>query len=143
MTRSRPSDPPSPLTDNVPRHLDLGKRERQIMEAIYSLGRATIAEVREQLTDPPSYSAVRTMVGKLEDKGLLHHEIDGPRYVYEPTVPVEEVAPSTLRRIVAGLFGGSTTRAVSTLLDVAGEDLSQEELDDLAALIERRRRDER
>jgi hypothetical protein len=56
---------------------------------------------------------------------------------------VEEVAPSTLRRIVAGLFGGSTTRAVSTLLDVAGEDLSQEELDDLAALIERRRRDER
>ena len=83
------------------------------------------------------------MVGKLEDKGLLHHEIDGPRYVYEPTVPVEEVPPSTLRRIVAGLFGGSTTRAVSTLLDVAGEDLSQEELDDLAALIEHRRRDGR
>jgi predicted transcriptional regulator len=127
--------------DDIPRHLDLGRRERQIMEAIYRRGRATVAQVRAELADPPSYSAVRTMIGKLQEKGLLRHELDGPRYVYRPTVPVEEIAPSTLRRVVASLFGGSTTRAVSTLLDLAGEDLSPRDLDLLAELIERRRRE--
>lgn len=132
----------SPAHD-LPRHLDLGKRERQIMEALYRRGRATVAAIRAELPDPPSYSAVRTMVGKLEEKGLLRHEVDGPRYVYEPTVPVDQVAPTTLRRIVKTLFGGSTSRAVSTLLDTAGDDLSPRELDHLAELIERRRREGR
>ena len=64
----------------------LGRRERQIMESVYQMGRATVAEVRARISDPPSYSAVRAMLGILEDKGLLTHEQDGPRYVYVPTV---------------------------------------------------------
>lgn len=123
--------------------LDLGRRERQIMEAVYRRGGATVGEVREDLAEPPSYSAVRTMLGKLEGKGLLRHEQDGPRYVYLPTVPLEEAAPSALHRLVQGLFGGSTARAVSTLLRVGGDDLSPQELDELAELIERRRREGR
>lgn len=129
--------------EQTPRHLDLGKRERQIMEAVYRRGKASVGEIRAELAAPPSYSAVRTMVGKLEEKGLLRHHADGPRYVYEPTVPLDEVGPNTLRRVVATLFGGSTARAVSTLLDVAGEDLSPRELERLAELIERRRREGR
>jgi predicted transcriptional regulator len=65
-------------------YLDLGRRERQIMDVVYRLGRASVTEVIEQIPDPPSYSAVRAMMGKLEEKGHLAHEQDGPRYVYFP-----------------------------------------------------------
>ena len=72
------------MTPNA--HLDLSRRERQIMEAIYRLGDATVSDVMAEMPDPPSYSAVRAMIGKLEAKGYLEHRQEGPRYLYLATV---------------------------------------------------------
>src|SRR5262245_29289550 len=99
------------------RHGQLGRRERQIMEAVYRLGHATVAEVLDRLDDPPSYSAVRAMLRILEDKGHLRHEQDGPRYVYLPVVPSDKARSSILRDVVHRLFDGSTEQAVAALLD--------------------------
>jgi len=119
---------------------ELSRRERQIMDIIYRRGRATVADVLEEIPDPPSYSAVRAMMGKLEEKGHLDHEQEGPRYVYHPTRPREEVSESVLRRMVRTFFGDSAPRAVAALLDVSSGELSEEELDELADLIEEARR---
>ena len=114
----------------------LSRRERQIMDAIYTRGRATAAEVLEGLPDPPSYSAVRAMLRILEEKGALRHEYDGPRYVYIPTVPRESAQKSALRHLVSTFFGGSTAQAVAALLDDKDAKLSTQEIDRLAKLIE-------
>ena len=79
---------------------DLSRRKRQIMEVVYELGRATAADVREHMPDPPSYSAVRAMLRILEDKGHIVHEQDGPRYIFLPTVPREEASETALRRLI-------------------------------------------
>ena len=114
----------------------LSRRERQIMDAIYTRGRATAAEVLEGLPDPPSYSAVRAMLRILEEKGALRHEYDGPRYIYIPTVPRESAQKSALRHIVSTFFGGSTAQAVAALLDDEDAKLSTQEIDRLAKIIE-------
>jgi predicted transcriptional regulator len=117
-------------------YLDLGRRERQIMDAVYRLGRASVSEVMEQISDPPSYSAVRAMMGKLEEKGHLGHAQDGPRYVYFPVHAREEATRSALRRMLKTFFDGSPTKAVAAVLDVSGRELTSEELNELAELIE-------
>src|SRR5215208_6705242 len=114
----------------------LSRRERQIMDAIYTRGRATAAEVLEGLPDPPSYSAVRAMLRILEDKGALRHEYDGPRYVYIPIVPRESAQKSALRHIVSTFFGGSTAQAVAALLDDDAAQLSKQDIDRLARIIQ-------
>ena len=119
----------------TPRHGQLGRRERQIMEAVYRLGRATVTEVLEQLDDPPSYSAVRAMLRILEGKGELRHEQDGPRYVYVPVVPTEQARGSILRDMVRRLFDGSTEEAVAALLDRRSAKLGQDELERLERMI--------
>jgi predicted transcriptional regulator len=119
----------------------LSRRERQIMEVIYSRGRATAAEVRDNLPDPPSYSAVRAMLRILEDKGHLVHESDGPRYVFLPTTPREEAQETALRGVVRTFFDGSPESAVAALLDT--EDLDEEALDRIAEHIARARKDGR
>src|SRR5687768_4037471 len=81
-------------------YLDLSRRERQIMDALYRRGRASVSDVLEDIPDPPSYSAVRAMIGKLEEKGQLGHEEDGPRYVYFPIHPREEATETALRRML-------------------------------------------
>lgn len=134
---------PRPRRKNAPPLLDLGRRERQIMEVVYRRGAATVSEVLEELEAPPSYSAVRTMLGKLEDKGLLRHRVDGPRYVYVPIVPVNEARVSALERVVNALFDGSTVEAMSALLDRSAADLTEEEFDEIERLIRRRRREGR
>lgn len=121
----------------------LSRRERQIMDVIYRLGRASVAEVREQLPDPPSYSAVRALLRTLEEKSVLRHQQDGPRYVYLPTVPAARARKSALEQMVATFFDGSTERAVAALLDLSSTDLSPAELDRLAELIERAREEGR
>jgi predicted transcriptional regulator len=118
-----------------PRHGQLGRRERQIMEAVYRLGRATVADVLEQIDDPPSYSAVRAMLRILESKGHLRHEQDGPRYVYLPVVPSAQARGSILRDMVHRLFGGSTEDAVAALLDRRSARLGEAELDRLERMI--------
>ena len=116
--------------------LELGNRERQIMEAVYRLGRASVREVHGALADPPSYSSVRAMMAILENKGLLRHEQVGRRYVYAPAQPRGKAQRSTLKRIVSGLFGGSTRDAMHTLIDLDADQLSDEELDELVRRIE-------
>jgi predicted transcriptional regulator len=114
----------------------LSRRESQIMEIVYELGRATAADIREAMPDPPSYSAVRAMLRILEDKGHLRHEQDGPRYVYLPTIPPEQARASALKRVVRTFFDGSAEGAVSALLDIADDRLDQEALERIADRIE-------
>lgn len=114
----------------------LGRRERQIMDAVYRRGRATAAEVLGDLPDPPSYSAVRGMLRLLEDKGHLRHEQDGPRYVYLPTVPRDAAQASALSHMVRTFFGGSAEAAVAALLDLPEHGMSEGELTRLSRLID-------
>ena len=120
----------------------LSRRERQIMEIVYELGRATAADVRERMPDPPSYSAVRAMLRILEDKGHVVHEQDGPRYVFLPTVPREEASETALRRLVRTFFAGSPEGAMAALLDLEGDRLDEKALQRLAEMIEEARREE-
>lgn len=122
------------------RHAQLGRRERQIMEAVYRLGRATVTEVRDQIEDPPSYSSVRAMMRILEEKGQLRHEQAGPRYVYLPTVSGARARRSILRDVVHRLFDGSTEQAVAALLESSDARLGSDELDRLSRLIETARK---
>jgi BlaI family transcriptional regulator, penicillinase repressor len=116
--------------------LDLSRRERQIMESIYRLESATVSEVMAEIPDPPGYSAVRAMIGKLETKGYLEHRQEGPRYLYSATVPRHEARESALERLVRTFFDGSTEKAVSALLGKSAGEMSDEELDRLSALIQ-------
>jgi predicted transcriptional regulator len=120
----------------------LSRRERQIMEVIYTLGRATAAEVLEGLPDPPSYSAVRAMLRILEGKGHLVHETDGPRYVFLPTTPREQARETALRGMIQTFFGGSPENAVAALLDLDDE-LDAEALERLAEIIAEARKEGR
>jgi predicted transcriptional regulator len=114
---------------------ELSRRERQIMDALFELGEASAEEVRQRLPEPPSYSAVRVMLTRLEKKGYIRHREEGLRYVYVPAVSKARERRSALSRLVQTFFGGSTAEAITALLDTA-EDLSDEELDRLAATIE-------
>lgn len=123
--------------------LDLGRRERQIMDAIFQLGEASVAEVRRRLADPPSYSAVRTMIRLLEKKGLLKHRREGVKYVYRPTQPREKASRFAIAHLMKTFFAGSASDAVAALLDVASEDITDEDLERMARLIENARREGR
>jgi predicted transcriptional regulator len=120
-------------------YLNLGQRERQIIDALYQHERATVGAVLAALPNPPSYSAVRTMLGNLEAKGLVGHEVDGPRYVYFPLTPRRSAQTSALRRVLKKLFDGSASRTVAAVLDLSG-DLTDAELDQLETLIADKRR---
>lgn len=115
---------------------DLHPRERQIMDVVYLRGKASAAEVLERLPDPPSYSAVRAMLRKLEGKGYVTHAREGIRYVYSPTRPIDEVQETSISRLLRTFFDGSPTRAVAAILDRSAGDLSEEELDQLAEMID-------
>jgi len=103
------------------------------MDVLYRRGRATAAEVRQEIPDPPGYSAVRAMLRVLEEKGHIRHEEEALRYVFIPTASRTQATRSAVAHLVATFFEGSTERAVAALLD--GK-LSREELDRLAVLIE-------
>ncbi|HEX8490225.1 MAG TPA: BlaI/MecI/CopY family transcriptional regulator [Chthoniobacterales bacterium] len=121
----------------------LSRRERQIMDIVYSRGRASATDVMESLPDPPSYSAVRALLRVLEEKGHLRHELDGQRYVYSPTVERERAKRSALRRVLQTFFDDSTEDAVAALLDISQERLSDEELKRMEKLIKQARREGR
>jgi BlaI family transcriptional regulator, penicillinase repressor len=114
---------------------DLGRRERQILEVLYRLGRASVAEVRAELHDPPTYSAVRGMLNLLEAKGHIRHIADGLRYVYLPVVAPADASRSAMAHVVRTFFGGSPADAASALLDLPNARLSREELAQLSRLI--------
>lgn len=112
----------------------LGKRERAIMEIAHRRGRVSVADVLEDLADPPTYSAVRGMLRYLEDKGHLTHEQDGPRYVYLPTAAKAEVSASALSHVVRTFFDGSVSTAVAALIE--GKPLSADEHARLTQLLD-------
>jgi len=117
--------------------LELSRRERQIMDAIYRAGRATAVDVAAALPNPPGNSATRAMLAILVRKGLLKIEKDGPRFVYLPTRPGREAGRSAIRRVVETFFAGSLTSAVAALLDADENNLSPAEIARLKALIEK------
>ena len=121
-------------------HLNLTRRERQIMDILYRRGRATAGEVMSDLSGDPSYSTVRAQLRVLEEKGHVHHEEIGLRYVYSPTVPRHEVRQSALRHLVDTFFEGSTQKVVAALLGTDGTKVSQEELDRIAELVDKARK---
>jgi predicted transcriptional regulator len=124
-------------------HANLSRRERQIMDVIYTCGSASVQDVVDQLPDPPSYSAVRAMLRLLEEKGHVKHSQEGPRYVYQPVVPRERARESAMKQMLRTFFDGSAEEAVATLLDVSGSKISREELDRLAELIDQTRKEGR
>jgi predicted transcriptional regulator len=119
----------------------LGARERQILDAIYQLGEGSVAEVRSTLPDPPSYSAVRTMIRMLETKGLLRHRQSGTKYVYRPTRSRESASRSALAHVMQTFFGGSATDAVAAILDASASRLTDNDLQRLEQLIDQARRE--
>jgi predicted transcriptional regulator len=121
----------------------LSRRERQIMDVIYRRGRATAAEVLAELPDPPSNSAVRALLRTLEEKGHLRHVQEGPRYVFLPTVPRDRARRSALRQLVRTFFDDSASQALAALLDLQSTDLSNDDLDRLAAMIDEARKEGR
>jgi BlaI family penicillinase repressor len=121
----------------------LGRRERQIVEILYRLGKASVADVLGELPDPPSYSAVRGMLTLLEDKGHVRHKREGMRYIYTPAVAPAKARQSALRQLVSTFFEGSPMAAAAALLEMSGEGLTAEERDQLSALIARREKEER
>jgi len=118
----------------------LTRREREIMDIIYKLGRATAGEVMESLTGQPTYSTVRAQLRVLEEKGHVTHEEEGLRYVYTPKVPRHEVRQSALRHVVDTFFEGSTQKVVAALLGTDGSRVSPEELERIAELIDKARK---
>lgn len=121
----------------------LGHRERQIVEAVYRLGEASVSEVLSELPDPPSYSTVRAMLGVLAEKRVLRFKRDGKRYLYRPAVAVEIASQSALSNLLATFFNGRTSEAVAALLDVSGDDLSDDELRKIKRIVEARRKQKR
>ena len=115
---------------------DLSRRERQIMDVVYRLGKASVSDVLERIPEPPSYSAVRALMRILEEKGHLRHEQDGPRYLSLPMVPRESARTNALTHMVRTFFGGSTEAAVAALLDPDNHRMSDAELDRISDLIE-------
>src|SRR5580658_2468077 len=120
---------------------DLSRRERQIMDVLFARGRATGQEIQEGLQDNPNYSSVRTILRVLERKGYVRHVKEGLRYVYEPTVAREAASRSALQRIIRTFFDGSAKEAVAALLDPAAFQLSEQELKDLARIIDRAKKE--
>jgi predicted transcriptional regulator len=124
-------------------HARLSRRERQIMGIVYRLGQATAQEVRDNLEDPPTYSAVRALLRVLERKGLLRHRQEGPRYVFAPTVSRSRARRSALKRILRNFFGNSYEEMIAALIEDSGSDLTDDELKRLARMIDRARKEGR
>jgi predicted transcriptional regulator len=126
-----------------PLHAVLTRRERQIMDILYRLGRATASEVMEALTGDPSDSTVRTQLRVLEAKGHVRHEEDGPRFVYLPALAHRAARKSALRHLVDTFFDGSTEKVVGALLGGEGARLSDGELERIEALVAKAKKEGR
>ena len=120
---------------------DLSRRERQILEIIYLRGRASAAEIRAAMSNAPSYSAVRAMLRILEEKGHVKHQSEGLKYVYAPVIARDRAKRSAMKHLLDTFFSEATEQAVATLLDVSSRSLKPEELDRMAEMIEKARKE--
>ena len=119
----------------------ISRRERQILDVLYTRGRATASEIQEALPDDPSNSTVRTILRVLERKGLVHHVEEGLRYVFQPTVPRTAARKSALQRVLRTFFDGSAKEAVAAFLDPGAFSLSPDDLDELSRMLEKARKE--
>lgn len=111
------------------------------MEVIFQLGEATVGDVLKRLDDPPSYSSVRTIIRKIEAKGLLTHRQDGKRYVYRAKQSHETASRTALQKLMKIFFAGSAPDTVAAILDVSAKDLDPDDLDRISQLIEQARKE--
>lgn len=116
--------------------LDITKREREILDILFARGRASAAEVLADLREPPSYSAVRTLLSRLEQKGVVAHEEEGRSYIYAPVVAKDEARENALTHLLKTFFNNSTESAVAALLARRGKRPSARELDRVKQLVE-------
>jgi BlaI family transcriptional regulator, penicillinase repressor len=119
----------------------LSRRERQIMDILYQRGKSSASEVKEAMPNAPSYSAVRAMLRVLEEKGHIGHQAEGLRYVYVPTVPRDKAKRSAMKHLLNTFFNDSPEQIVAALLDVGSTRLTPEELDRMAAMIEKAKKE--
>lgn len=119
----------------------LSRRERQIMDILYQRGKASAAEVKVAMDDAPSYSAVRAMLRVLEEKGHVRHETEGLRYVFVPSVNREKAKRSAVKHLIDTFFRDAPDQVVAALLDVSSKRLTNAELDSMAELIEKARKE--
>lgn len=123
------------MADKVAR--ELAPREQQIMTVVCKLKSASVAQVREGLQDPPSYSAVRTMLGQLEKKGFLKRDRSDVTHIYSPTAPKGSVTKSAVRRLLDVFFPSQPAAAIAALIDESAKDLTKSELDELRKAIDK------
>lgn len=121
---------------------ELSKRERQILDTLYELGTASAAEIHAAIPNPPTYTAVRTHLTNLEEKGQVKFERDGAKYIYEPTVPKQEMAKSMMENVLKTFFENNVELVVASLLDPKDSKLTQGQLDRLAKIVEEARQRE-
>lgn len=121
---------------------DLPWRERQVMDVVYRLNEATATQIQEQLDEPPSNSAIRAMLSRLEEKGVLTHREEGQRYLYKAVQAKKKVADSVLKKLVGVFFNDSPTSAATALLGMSGK-LSAQDIDQLQALIDKAKQEGR
>ena len=119
----------------------LSRRERQIMDAVYRLGKATAAEIVASIPNPSTKDAIRRLIRILEEKGLLRHEVDGLRHVYYPVLNPEAASKSALDHLINTYFRGSVSQAIAALLESSGRGLTQKELHQITSLIEDARKE--
>lgn len=121
----------------------LSRRERQIMDILYQRGKSSASEVMQGMPDPPSYSAVRAMLRVLEEKGHVKHQAEGLKYVYVPTIARDKAKRSAVRHLVDTFFKDAPEQVVAALLDVSSTRLTRAELDRMAEMIEKARKEGR
>jgi predicted transcriptional regulator len=122
---------------------ELSRRERQVMDILHRRAEATVAEIMAELPDPPTYSAVRSVLRILGEKDLIRYKEDGPRYVYYPTQATETARDDVLAHVVRTYFAGSPEQAVTALLRMSDVDMSDEEIERLRKTIRRARQNGR
>lgn len=118
---------------------DLSRRERQVMDILHRRGGSTVAEIMTDLPDPPTYSAVRSILRILGEKKLINHKEDGPRYVYYPAESTERARDHALEHVVQTYFAGSAEQAVTALLRMSDVELNDAEVERLRKTIRRAR----
>lgn len=123
--------------------LGLSRREREIMEILYQRRKGSAADVRESMKDAPSYSGVRAMLRVLEEKGHVKHENEGLKYVYVPVLDRNKAKRSAVKHLVDTFFRDAPEQVVAALLDVSSKRLTQEDLDRMAEMIDKARKEEK
>lgn len=119
------------------------RREREIMDALYKLGKASAADIRDEIADPPTYTAIRTLLTILEKKGHVRHTTDGQRYIYQPAVTREKMSKRAVDSLLQTFFDNSVERAVTALLTREDANIPRKDLDRIAKLIEKAKQEGR